>query len=172
MDPKGIFSQVSAGAAKAGASMRNSVVGAANKAAEGAQSMLEGMGDVGAAAASAGSAIIKGIMNPMVGIVGLFALSLKHLSEAEDRAQGVARATGLTGENLKVAQKQASHLHNRYRIFGATIDESIDSIQAVYNNMGNVDYTTTAAADQIMRFSKGAGVGAETTAKKKWKLKY
>lgn len=172
METKGLFDKVVSGtkkfgsaAKKAGTSVKNNIGKSMSKVAETTKDIVGQSGEIGAKLAAVGGAIVGGIMNPLKGVVGLFALTLKYLTEAETRATATARATGLMGKNLKEAQGQVSTLHERYRHFGESIDGSIQTVQGLGNAMGNVDYTTMAAADHITRFSIGAGIGKETSAK-------
>ena len=172
METKGLFDKAVAGTKKfgsavknAGSSVKNNIGKSMSAVAETTKDIVGQSGEIGTKLAAVGGAIVGGIMNPMKGIVGLFALSMKYLTEAETRATGTARATGLMGKNLGEAQKQVAGLHERYRHFGESIDGSIQTVQGLGNAMGNVDYTTMKSADHITRFSIGAGIGKETSSK-------
>ena len=172
METKGLFDKIVSGTKKfgaaakqAGSSVTNNIGKSMSKVSETTKDIVSQSGEIGAKLAAVGAAVVGGIMNPLKGIVGLFALTLKYLTESEVRATATARATGLMGQNLREAQGTVAGLHERYRFFGESIDGSIQTIQGLNNAMGNVDYTTGAAADHITRFSIGAGIGKETSAK-------
>ena len=148
-----------------GATIKNKVSGAMGAVSDKASEIAEAAGEMGQKFAALGATLLKGIKNPLIGIVGLFALSMKYLAEAQTRAQATARATGLMGENLKEAQGQVSQLHGKYRHFGESIDGSIETVKSMNDALGNVDYTTDAMADHITRFSIGAGISKDTSAK-------
>jgi hypothetical protein len=154
-----------AAAKNAGTSVKNNIGKSMSSVAETTKDIVNQSGEIGAKLAAVGGAVVAGIMNPMKGLVGLFALSLKYATEWEVRATATARATGLVGENLGEAQRQVAGLHERYRHFGESIDGSIQTIQGMNNALGNVDYATAQMADHITRFSIGAGIGKDTSAK-------
>ena len=152
-------------AKQAGSSVKNNIGKAMSKAAETTRDMASASGEIGSKLAGVAGTLVAGIMNPLKGIVALFALAMKYIGEAEARAQGTARATGLMGKNLREAQGQVSSLHESYRFFGESIDGSIQTVQGMNNALGNVDYTTKDMAHHITKFSIGAGIGKETSAK-------
>jgi len=155
-----------AGAVKqAGSSVKNNIGKRMSDVANTTKNIAEQTGEIGTKLAAVGAAVVGGIMNPLKGMVGLFALSLKYLTESEVRATATARATGLMGSNLKETSKTVSQLHERYRMFGEGIDGSIQTVTGLHNAMGNVDYATGKSADHITRFSLGAGIGKDTSAK-------
>tara|TARA_R110001592_G_scaffold147903_4_gene372468 strand:+ start:190 stop:2220 length:2031 start_codon:yes stop_codon:yes gene_type:complete len=154
-----------AAAKQAGSSVKNNIGKSMSKVAETTKDIVGQSGEIGAKLAAVGGAVVGGILNPMKGLVGLFALSLKYLTESEVRATATARATGLMGKNLKEASSQVSSLHSNFRFYGESIDGAIQTIQGMNNALGNVDYTTGAMADHITRFSIGAGIGKDTSAK-------
>lgn len=154
-----------AAAKNAGTSVKNNIGKSMSAVSETTKDIVNQSGEIGAKLAAVGGAVVAGIMNPMKGLVGLFALSLKYATEMETRMTATARATGMVGKNLGEAQRTVSGLHERYRFFGEGIDGSIQTVMGLNNAMGNVDYTTAAAADHITRFSLGAGISKDTSAK-------
>lgn len=159
------FGKIGKQARSVGSTIKNKVGGAMDKVASSTKDIAAHAGQVGEKFAAVAATLIKGIKNPLVGIMGLFAMTLKYMLEWEGRSIATARATGLMGQNLREAQSQVATLHEKYRFFGEGIDASITTIVGMNNALGNVDYTTQAMADNITQFSIGAGISKDTSAK-------
>ena len=152
-------------AASAGRTVKQNVGKAMSNVANTANDLAGALGEAGARASALGAIMVGAFTNPLKAAVGLLALTVKFMSEASEVAQSAARATGLQGKNLAEAKSQASSLFNSYRIYGESIAESTQTIVGMNNALGNTDYTTQAMAHHITRFSIGAGIGKETSAK-------
>ncbi len=108
-----------------------------------------------------------GAVGGLLGAAGVAAVTLlgRQFNQIEKSSIAVAKATGLSGANLKAVTTSMVAAQNASYAMGISMDETAQATSALVTNLGNFRKITPELIKQTAELAKFTGVGAEEAGK-------
>ncbi len=102
------------------------------------------------------------LLNPIVALSGVLALSVKRFFELEKLGKGTARESGLLERNTREFQLAIKDTQPELIAFGASVDDISKASAASANNFGFLNKETADIVSQSVKIGTAFGIQADT----------
>lgn len=111
-----------------------------------------------------GAELDKMLMNPMVAIIGLFALAIEKFIKLDEAAEKFRTETGLTKKQSKEVADNARDIYETYKELGVTYEGVLDSAAALFKTQENMHFISKDNVETVALLAQNFGIAAENSA--------